>query len=88
MTRLPATEAREKLSEIINRVAFGHERIVLQRRGKDICALVSMEEAALLERLVEEAEDRRDLEEAARRLSDPNEKPIPYERARKSLGLA
>jgi hypothetical protein len=36
---------------------------------------------------LEELEDRLDVEEAERRLSDPNEVPIPYEHVRKELEL-
>lgn len=32
-------------------------------------------------------EDLRDLKEAERRLADPKEKPISYEKARKEIGL-
>jgi hypothetical protein len=35
-----------------------------------------------------EPRDQIDLEIARRRLSDPSEKPIPYEQVRKELGLA
>jgi hypothetical protein len=35
----------------------------------------------------EDEEDRRDVEEAERRLADPDEVPIPYGQARKALGL-
>lgn len=33
-------------------------------------------------------EDRRDVALARRRLNDPKEKPVPYTRARRELGLA
>ena len=32
-------------------------------------------------------EDLRDLKEAERRLADPKEKPIPYEKVRREIGL-
>jgi len=34
-----------------------------------------------------DAEDRADIELARKRLADPKEKPVPYEQARKELGL-
>ncbi len=37
------TEARAQLSELINRVGFGKERIVLTRHGKPLVALVPAE---------------------------------------------
>jgi prevent-host-death family protein len=86
--RIPVTGARASLAEAINRVTYGRERIVLQRRGKDVAALIPMEDLALLERLVEEAEDRLDVEESRRILADPAERPVPYEDVRADLGLA
>lgn len=83
MTRLEASKAREEFSDTLNRVAYSHERIVLRRRAKDIAALVPLEDLALLEQL----EDRIDIEEAKRILADPDEVPIPYSKVRKELQL-
>lgn len=47
---MPAAEAREKLSEIINRVAYGDERIVLTRHGKALVAMVPIEDLEALDR--------------------------------------
>ncbi|MDQ6892806.1 MAG: type II toxin-antitoxin system prevent-host-death family antitoxin [Acidobacteriota bacterium] len=49
MTVLPASEARAGFSEILNRVAFGGERIVLERHGRNVAALVPMADFASLE---------------------------------------
>ncbi len=37
------TEARSQFSELVNRVGFGKERIVLTRHGKPLVALVPAE---------------------------------------------
>lgn len=42
------TQARAELSDLVNRVVYGGERIVLTRHGKAVAAIVS---AADLERL-------------------------------------
>lgn len=55
-TTVPATELREHGSDIVNRVAYGGEELVLTRRGKPIAALVSLEAFESLHRL-EDAED-------------------------------
>ena len=83
MTRMAASKARGEFSDLLTRVARKGERIILQRRGKAVAALVPVEDLALLEEL----QDRRDTEEAMRRLADPTEVPVPYEQARKALGL-
>ncbi|MFD6920571.1 type II toxin-antitoxin system Phd/YefM family antitoxin [Streptomyces sp. NPDC059944] len=47
---IPVTRARAELAELINRVVYGGERVVVTRHGKPLVALVS---AADLERLEE-----------------------------------
>ncbi|GGZ86962.1 type II toxin-antitoxin system Phd/YefM family antitoxin [Streptomyces echinoruber] len=49
---IPVTQARAELADLINRVVYGGERVVVTRHGRPLVALVS---AADLERL-EEAE--------------------------------
>ena len=49
MIKLPTTEAREQLAELVNRAAYAHERIVLTRHGKDLAVLVSIEDLAILQ---------------------------------------
>jgi prevent-host-death family protein len=50
MTRkVPVAEAKAKLSELMARVAHGGERIVIERHGKPIAALVSIEDLAKIE---------------------------------------
>jgi methylated-DNA-[protein]-cysteine S-methyltransferase len=49
MPVLPASEARADFSDVINRVAYGGERIVLERYGRHVAALVPMADFARLE---------------------------------------
>ena len=86
MTHLTASQLRDDVATAINRVALVGERIVLRRNRKDVAALVSMEDLALLERL----EDRLDYEDAEKVLAEMQangEKPIPWDEAKKQLGL-
>ena len=69
MIEVRVSEARRKLSEHINRVAFGNERIVLTRHGKGVVALVSVEDAEYLEQL-ERREDAEDMAILSERLKD------------------
>jgi prevent-host-death family protein len=50
MKKIEATRAREEFSDTLNEVAFGHDRIVLSRHGKDIAALVPLIDLDLIER--------------------------------------
>ena len=48
LARIATSDAREDLAELVNEVAYGGARIILQRHGKDVGALVSLKD---LERL-------------------------------------
>lgn len=48
LARIATTEAREELAELVNAVAWGGQRIILQRHGKNVAALVSMEDLEAL----------------------------------------
>jgi prevent-host-death family protein len=54
---VPVTEARKDLAELVNRVAYGGERIPLSRHGKVVAAIVSAEDLDLLERIGERRVD-------------------------------
>jgi prevent-host-death family protein len=55
---MKVADIRNNLADAINRVAYAGERIVLERRGKGVAALVSVEDLALLEELEEQADIR------------------------------
>jgi prevent-host-death family protein len=46
---VPVTQARDQLAELINRVAYGHERVVLTRHSKPVACIVPPEDLAWLE---------------------------------------
>ncbi|MBI2875974.1 MAG: type II toxin-antitoxin system Phd/YefM family antitoxin [Candidatus Tectomicrobia bacterium] len=48
-TRIGIAEAKNALSTIVNRVAFGRERIILESRGKPKAAVISIEDLQRLE---------------------------------------
>ncbi len=81
MTRLNATDARSDFSTTLNKVAFTKERVLLERHGKPLAALVPVEDLELLQEL----EDRIDLAAARKALKEPGR--IPWEKVKKDLGL-
>jgi prevent-host-death family protein len=88
MTRLNVSKAREEFPEIVNRAAYGNERTIVSRRGKELAAVISIDELRLLERLEQQEIDRIDIEDARAALAEAEEKgTIPLEEARKLLGL-
>ena len=76
--------ARKNLSDVINRVAYGKERVVLTRRSKPLAAVVPIEDIDL----IEEIEDREDLKAARAALREVKRKGmIPLSRVKKDLNL-
>ncbi|MGC9454165.1 MAG: type II toxin-antitoxin system Phd/YefM family antitoxin [Phycisphaerae bacterium] len=80
MADMSISDAREHLADLGNRVALRGERIVVERRGKDLFALVPVEDLELLERI----EDEMDMDAIRRRLGEPTSS---LRDVRKELGL-
>ena len=78
--KLTASEARQRFSDILNRAAFGRERVLVHRGKRPIAAIMPVEDYEFLEAL----EDRIDMEEARKRL---HESTIPWSKVKKQLGL-
>ena len=87
MTRLNVSKARDEFPEVVNRAAYGKERTVVSRRGKDLAAVIPMDDLRLLERLAPEEMDRIDLEDARAALKEAEEKgTIPLRDLMRELG--
>ncbi len=83
MTRLGLSEARNTLPDLANRVAYGGDRIIMQRRGKDLAALVSMDDL----RALEDMEDRADAVAIAEAWAEQGDEPLKsWEAAKAELG--
>jgi prevent-host-death family protein len=82
MTRLTASEARTQFSDVVNQVAFKGERVVLHRHGKDVAAIVPVEDLELLEEL----ENRMDLDAARAALKEKGSR-VSWDKVKKELGL-
>lgn len=52
---IPVTQARAELADLINRVVYGGERVVVTRHGKPLVALVSADDLKRLDELDEPA---------------------------------
>ena len=86
MPRITASKASQSFRETLNRVASKRERVIVCSQGKDVAAIVPMDDLAALEKL----EDRQDLEQATKALADAKkkgERPIPWAKAKRKLGL-
>ena len=84
MGQMTATEARDDFAAVVNRAAFGKERVLLTRRGRELAAVVPVEDVVLLEAL----EDYLDVAAAHQALANPeNNERIPWEQVKAGLGL-
>jgi len=81
MSKITAVDARQQFADIINRSTYAKERIVITRRGKDLVAVVPIEDLKLLE----EIEDRIDLEAARKALKESGS--VRWEKVKAELGL-
>lgn len=82
MDKVTTAEARKNLAEIVNQVAYGKEPVVLTRRGKELVALVSIEDLMLIQKL----EDQIDIHDAWKAKEEPGE-DISWSDLRKELDL-
>jgi prevent-host-death family protein len=73
MTRVNVSKARDEFPEIVNRAAYAKERTVVSRRGKDLAAVIPIDDLRLLERLAQEEMDRQDIADARAALKDAEE---------------
>jgi len=80
---LDLTRVRARFAESVNRVRYRGERIVIQKHGCPVAALVPVEDLAL----IQELEDRIDLEAARKALAEANGKFISWETVKRKLGL-
>lgn len=81
-TTISTANARKNFADIVNKVAYGNESIVLTRRGQEIAALVTMDEL----RLLQYVEDHLDIEDAKKSLTEPGEN-ISAQEVWKQLGV-
>jgi len=81
MTTIAASNFRRKVADLGNRVSYGGERITVTRSGKPLFAVVSYEDAQLLEAL----EDRMDLQLAKEALKRND--TVAWEKAKEKLEL-
>jgi prevent-host-death family protein len=86
MMKVSTAVARKRFSDVVNRASYAKERVVLTRYGHTLAAIVPAEDLDLLEAM----EDRIDADDARKVLADmkaKGEKPSPWVKVKKRLGL-
>jgi antitoxin Phd len=88
MTEITVTEARARLSDVVDEARVGHDPVFLTRRGRRVAAVIDADD---LQRLIEAAEDLADVEAARAsraEMAETGEAPIPWDQVKADLGLA
>jgi prevent-host-death family protein len=84
VSAVTVADARSGLAELLNRVAYGKERLVITRHGREIAAIVPVEDLQLANRL-RRFVSRKDV---ARALADLDAgKSASWDKLRRELGL-
>jgi len=84
MIQKTASDARQQFAEMVNQVAFGGERIVIHRHGKQLAAVVPIEDM----NLIHDLEARLDLDDARNSLKEAQEKgTVSFTEIKQQLGL-
>ncbi len=77
-----ASRARDDFADLINRVAYGKETVLIHRRKKPVAAIIPIDDREFLERI----EDEIDVREGRKALRD-KAPSIPWEEVKKRLRL-
>src|SRR5262245_45650196 len=84
MATLTVAEAQTRLSDVRRRAEYGGERVIVERHGKPVAAIVSTEDL----RRLEAAEDAADLRDAQTALAEATQEgTVPLETVLRKYGL-
>lgn len=79
-------ELRNNIADVLNVVIYQGERVILERRGKEVAAIVSLEDLAVLQAI----EDRGDVKVARQRIAElkrQQKKPLSLNEIKEQLEL-
>jgi prevent-host-death family protein len=84
MTHIGVTKLRSEIADVLSRVQYKGERVILERNGKPAAALIPIKELEFFERMEDYLDDLA-ADEAER---EAEGKPlIPFEEIKRRLGL-
>lgn len=84
MQEITTAEARRNMAELLNRAAYAKERFIVTRHGKELVAIVPLEDVTLLDRL-RALLAKKDFEAALAELDSARTQP--WDEVRKELGV-
>jgi prevent-host-death family protein len=79
MKILSSADARKNFADTLNQVAYGSEHIVIKGSGKELVYMISARDYELFQQLLQQAEDKIDLEMAESRMNDPQQDTISFD---------
>ena len=84
MATMTVAEAKNRFSDVLRRAEYGGERVIVERRGKPVAAIVSTDDL----RRLEAADDAADLRDAQVALTEAaQEGTVPLETVLRKYGL-
>lgn len=84
MASIPVSKARHEMKDLVNRVAYGKERIYLTSHDKKMVAIVPIEDIEILEAM----EDKEDIRIAEERIAkSEQEGTLTAQELKRRLGL-
>lgn len=78
-TIVSAMEIRNRLGDLLSRILYRGERFVIERRGKPVAALISIEEYEALLPIMEDLEDVKRAEESIARYREHPEEFVDFD---------
>ncbi|GEM_PF-1181910 len=89
MINIPAVEEiKDDWADALDKVAIGLEHLEIQRSGKEPVYMISARDYKLFLQLLEEAEERHDLEEAEMRMATTEGDAIGFDEFFADLGIS
>jgi prevent-host-death family protein len=84
MKHVTTADVRKNMAELVNRAAYGGERFVVTRHGKELVAIVPLADVTLLDRLRSLVASR-EYESALREITETG--TVPWDEVRRELDL-
>ncbi len=88
LQRVKPYEAKKALTTLLNKVAYGNKPVILESRGHDLAALISMEHFHTLLETLARKEDEEDWQEMEAALAEAPGRRIAWEQLRDELNLS
>ncbi|MEM9271543.1 MAG: type II toxin-antitoxin system Phd/YefM family antitoxin [Cyanobacteria bacterium P01_F01_bin.143] len=79
MEFLSSGEVTKNFADTLNRVVHGSEQIAIKRSEKEVVYMISAQDYQLFQQLLQQTEDKIDLEEAESRINDPQQNTIGFD---------